>query len=160
MKKIFTGRIILLKEFNDSNFCIACGKIEKIENNSYCNVCNNESKNKCSVCEIVLRKDKIFYYYNTTKNIDVKLHVNNKPIREYKYKMKQVYKIYSDDLCVDCVNWKDKISNTCWLCKNNILPYNNVHTKRNLEESYKLNGNMCDDCINKLEVRHYNTQKT
>lgn len=146
MTKTATGVKYTPFEFRNLNKCVECGRASAgIAYGAKCDDCAVANRQKCEVCEIVLRtgKNKFFTYDNQEEyrgdSVDFK--VNKAHIREFYYLREAMYPPISDTMCAGCKNWQAKIKHKCWVCKDNF---------NNTESNFKINGNVCFDCAEPL----------
>lgn len=143
MYKKETGVRFTPQEFRELNYCVCCGKEEKIEYGGRCSECSTIEYKHCEICDIVLRKGTYkFYSYDTKedkRDSEVQFKANKRDVKEF-VDTKNLDNIGSETLCKGCLNWEEKMSDVCPRCDNDF--YNN-------KEHYKQSGNLCDYCVEK-----------
>ena len=149
MTKKHTGVVFSAKEFRKLNRCLQCGKASQIEKETMCEECKIKNLPLCEMCEIVLRKGlHKFYSYNTKDRHledESDLKPNTKPVREFCTLKESSYPQATDTLCSGCLNWENDMKNYCWLCQSSFT---------NNKQHYKLNGNLCENCVPIFELNY------
>lgn len=144
MTRKSTGTKFTPQEFKKLNYCVECGKVLDIKHGGKCKECLDNNLVPCEICEVLLRKG-IFNYYSydirENKREDVIPYVSKQLVREF-LEIKKVNNKFSDTLCKDCQDWESKVKDICWKCDNDF---------NNSRENYKLNGNMCPECVTQFQ---------
>lgn len=138
MKIKETGRLIAPKDFRKLNYCLGCSHKLEIPKKSFCRECLDKGLTNCEMCECRLEKGlhKHYYYYSGEFDKDeVVVRTNKTFLREFLEETEYDNK-YNDTLCKSCKGWKKK--NKCFMCLKGF---------KNSRENYKLNGNLCGDCV-------------
>lgn len=149
MIKKFTGVTFTPDKFREMMRCHQCGIVSESVDFGLCKKCELLDLKKCKVCECLLRDNVCnFYTYDIKENKrenGVEFKVSKEVVREFIYKREPMHLPVSDSMCSGCVGWEERIKDFCFLCDAKFP---------NTEEHYKLNGNMCQDCVLILELTH------
>lgn len=149
MSKELTGVSFTAKEFRILKQCLRCGKASDIPKESLCIDCTVANLPQCEMCDIVLRKGlNNFYSYNTKDRYleeESYLKPNTRPVKEFCTTRYPFYPQVTDLLCSGCINWEKGVKNECWNCQKGFT---------NNKENYKLNGNLCANCVPIFELNY------
>ena len=140
MRTSETGVEFEPKVFRKLNYCLGCSRKLEIPKKSFCVECQAKNLSKCQVCECRLEKGlhKHYYYYSGIFDRDEVVARSNKACLIEFLEVSEYDNKHSNTLCKSCKDWQKRIKDVCYMCDNDF---------KNSREHYKLNGNMCQECL-------------
>lgn len=144
MKKNSTGVKFTPEEFRKLNQCLQCGKAKLDHVDGVCIECVEKNIPKCDMCDILLRTGEQTFtmYDNQEEHRDGEDMIPMKrDVIEFEYKKNYPVSYPIDNLCIDCIDWEERMTDKCWCCKRKFF---------NSKENFKENGNLCELCAVKF----------